>query len=65
MNPRSRSLKIGAVGIAAALSLTLAACGSDSEGASDSSATTAASAEETSTTVAADETTARESAQPS
>ncbi|MEZ5179124.1 MAG: fasciclin domain-containing protein [Acidimicrobiales bacterium] len=57
MNPRSRSLKIGAVGIAAALSLTLAACGSDSEGASDSSATTAASAEETSTTVAADETT--------
>ncbi|MBX3286457.1 MAG: fasciclin domain-containing protein [Actinobacteria bacterium] len=43
--------------MAAALSLTLAACGSDSEGASDSSATTAASAEETSTTVAADETT--------
>ncbi len=45
MNPRSRSFKIGAVGIAAALSLTLAACGSDSEGASDTSTTTEATAD--------------------
>ena len=51
MNPRSRSLKIGAVGIAAALSFSLAACGSDSEGASDPTTTTEAAAAETGTIV--------------
>ena len=52
MNPRSRSFKMGAAGIAAALSLTLAACGSDSEGASDpTTTTTEAAATETGTIV--------------
>ena len=54
MRSRNLSTKFAAAGLAAALSLTIAACGSDSDGASSTTETTAAPAKVTIVTVASD-----------